>query len=320
MNDITALGQPLPWHEDLWRQVIDSQHADRMAHGLLICGPPGTGRRHFAARLAKALVCHSPEAGGDACGACPGCRQWQAQSHPDVSILTPEEAGGVIKVGRVREFTRQLQLTSQYASGRLGWIEPAEQLHNAAANSLLKTLEEPPAGTHLILVSGYADRLLPTIRSRCRILRVPPAPVRIARDWLAARDVALDGMDDDALRMPLRVLERPEDADELEAEWRKDLAAFLAGRKDVVALAEHWSKQPPERLLEWLYRTLCAVFARKLDASQPVAAQLADASNGAGLQQLQSFCAGVARAGRLRNTNADWQLVLESVLRTGARP
>src|SRR5699024_9785329 len=128
------------------------------------------------------------------CGQCPGCRQWLAGAHADVSMLTPDEGGKSISVERVRSFTYQLQLTSQYASGRLGWIEPAEQLTREAANSLLKTLEEPPAGTHLLLVTAQPDRLLPTIRSRCRILRVPPAPAAVARDWLRMQGVDTQGM------------------------------------------------------------------------------------------------------------------------------
>lgn len=307
----------LPWHDRLWQQVTATRRDGRMAHGLLICGPPGTGKRRFAARLAQALLCHRPSEDGDACGICAGCRQWQAESHADVSWLVPEDAGGVIKVAPVRAFAAQLQLTSQYGTGRLGWIDPAERLNNAAANSLLKTLEEPPAGTHLLLITDQPDRLLPTIRSRCRILRVPPAPADIARDWLAEQGVAVDGIDEDTLRMPLRRLQRPEDADELEAQWQTDLAALLAGRQDAIALAEQWGKQPPEHLQEWLYRTLCELLAYKLGSAQTVAEPLEKAVQNTGARQLQSLCQAAARAGYLRNTNADWQLVLEALLQQG---
>src|SRR5699024_12026885 len=129
MSGDFAPTQPLPWHEPAWQQLVATRRAGRMAHGLLVCGAPGTGIRRFGARLAQALLCHAPLETGDACGTCPGCRQWHAESHPDVSLLTPEEPGGVIKVDRVRKFTYQLQLTPQYDNGRLGWIEPAEQLN-----------------------------------------------------------------------------------------------------------------------------------------------------------------------------------------------
>src|SRR5699024_12445644 len=128
-------------------------------------------------------------------------------SHPDVSLLQPEQGGGLIRVEPMRAFVNRLHLTPQYDNGRLGWIEPAEQLNTAAANSLLKTLEEPPAGTHLVPVSDHVNGLLPTIRSRCRLLRVPPAPVAVARDWLTAQGVSATGLDANVLRMPLSLLE-----------------------------------------------------------------------------------------------------------------
>lgn len=304
----------LPWHDALWQRVVASRNANRMAHGLLVCGTRGTGRRRFASRLALALLCQAPTASGDGCGRCPGCRQWLAQSHPDVSWLTPEDDSDVIKVDRVRAFTQRLQLTSQYESGRLGWMEPAEQLNRAAANSLLKTLEEPPSGTHLLLVAGQVDRLLPTIRSRCRILRVPPAPVAMGRQWLTQQGLDVTDLDDDVLRMPLAQLEQATDSSEAQTQWRRELAALLAGRVDHVTLAERWNKQPADALLAWLYRSLCDMLATRLGASatSPAAHEkvIADIST----VRLQGLCAGVIKASRLRNTNADWQLVLESTL------
>src|SRR5699024_5691759 len=134
----------LPWHANLWQQVRTSLKAGRMAHALLVCGPPGVGKRRFAERLARALLCHTPHDNADACGPRPAWRQWGAGARPDVALLGPQEAGGLIRVEPMRVFTRRLQLTPQYRQGRLGWIDPAEQLNIAAANSLLKTLEEPP--------------------------------------------------------------------------------------------------------------------------------------------------------------------------------
>lgn len=317
MSDPATAMESLPWHEQLWQHVMATHQADRMAHGLLLCGPPGAGRRQFATRLAQALLCHAPLASGDGCGSCAGCRQWRAGAHADVSMLTPEEGSSVIKVDRVRTFTYQLQLTSQYQTGRLGWIEPAEQLNRAAANSLLKTLEEPPAGTHLLLITARPDRLLATIRSRCRIIRVPPAPVAMARDWLAARGVATDGLDDDALRMPLRQLQRDAQTLEREAGWCSELLALLAGRMDAFALAERWSKQTPEQLLEWLYRACSNLLAARLGAPKTASADWSETVGQTDVVRLRALCAGVINAAYLMNTNADWQLVLESVLARG---
>lgn len=305
----------LPWHDDLWQQVMRARQARRMAHGLLVCGPPGVGKRRFAERLAQALLCHAPTAAGDACGQCAGCRQWQAGSHPDVSTLVPAQADAPIRVDAMRAFTTRLQLTAQYDSGRLGWIDPAQALNTAAANSLLKTLEEPPAGTHLILIADQTDRLLPTIRSRCRLVRVPPASPALARDWLRARDVDTRDLDDNSVRMPLRLLSRTQDASaELEQQWRQQLGKVLCGRGDAVALAQRWAEQPPDALAQWLYRTVCALVEYRLTGAGLHDDTLARYAAAADMAALRQLAAQTGRMAYLQTTNTNWQLVIESIL------
>ena len=303
----------LPWHANLWQQVRTSLKAGRMAHALLVCGPPGVGKRRFAERLARALLCHTPHDNADACGQCPACRQWAAGSHPDVSLLEPQEEGALIRVEPMRVFTRRLQLTPQYRQGRLGWIDPAEQLNIAAANSLLKTLEEPPAGTHLLLLSSHPHRLLPTIRSRCRLLRVPPAPVAMGREWLAAQRVDTSMVVEHELRMPLRVC-LDSDTREREQRWAQDLARLLAGRSDAVLLAERWAEQPPDQLLDWLYRTSCAMLEYRLVGSGLHDRALARSTAAASMARLVRLSRQTARAAYLRHTNSNWQQVLEALL------
>lgn len=305
----------LPWHDHLWQQVVQARTTNRMAHAVLVCGPPGVGKRRFAARLAQALACQAADVAMQPCGACVGCRQWEAGSHPDVSRLEPDADGSVIRVDAMRAFTQRLQLTAQYDTGRLGWIDPAQQLNTAAANSLLKTLEEPPAGTHLLLVADQADRLLPTIRSRCRVLRVPPAPAALARDWLTRQGMDTAGLDDNALRMPLRVLARQnEGGAQLEAGWSEELGKVLCGRGDAVALAQRWAEQPADRLAPWLYRTASALIEYRLTGAGVQDKRLAHYAAQADVTQLEALAQAAARANYLYRTNANWQLVLESVL------
>lgn len=305
----------LPWHDGLWQQVVEARRVDRLAHGLLVTGPPGVGKHRFAERLGRALLCHEPTHTGDACGHCDGCTQRAGGAHPDVDTLTPDEEGKVIRVDQMRAFTARLQLTPQYPSGRLGWIDPAEALNPAAANSLLKTLEEPPAGTHLILISGPVDQLLPTIRSRCRMLRVPPAPIEQAREWLTGQGAATGEADRNALRMPLRLLARSDETTrELEQGWCRDLARFLAGRADRVPLAERWAEQPPELLLDWLYRTVCALIEYRLTGSGLQDKALAQYAATANIDRLNRMAGCTARAAYLKKTNAAWQYVVESIL------
>src|SRR5699024_12200409 len=118
---------------------------------------------------------------------------------------------------------------------------------------------------HLVVIRDHVDRLLPTIRSRCRLLRVPPAAVTVARDWLAAQGVAVTGLDDNVLRMPLPLLAADKTAiAELEGERQQALCKLMVGRVDAVVLAEHWAEQPAEQLADWLYRTACTLLEYRL--------------------------------------------------------
>ncbi len=162
-------------------------------------GPRGIGKHALALNFAQALLCEAPLGDGLACGECPGCRYAIAGQHPDLMrlellMVDPDDGALVevdtITIDRVRALTDFVQLTSHRQRAKVAVIAPAERMNAAAANALLKTLEEPPAGTYLILVSDRPGRLPATILSRCRKLAAPrPAP-EDALAWLAAQGVA----------------------------------------------------------------------------------------------------------------------------------
>lgn len=317
---MTAHLTPPPWHDTLWRHMQHAIHTGRVAHALLVCGAPGVGKRLFAQRLTQALLCRQRDAGGDACGQCPACRQYAAGTHPDLSRLAPEDTGKLIKVDQVRVFGHALTLTPQYASGRIGWIEPAEQLSISAANSLLKTLEEPPDGARLVLISDRASALMATIRSRCQHWQVPPAAPAAGQAWLAENGIEVAKIGHDGLRVPLTLIEREQRGySELMAEWDRDLAALLAGRADAVDIAEQAAAQPPDLWLDWLWRranTLltAALAGRESVDNEPVPAQLIDAAVTIRPAVFRRWCGRISDSARLSHTNADWRLVVESIL------
>ncbi len=161
-------------------------------HGLLLSGPEGVGKGTAARLLAQAANCEGPTAPqGDPCGACGPCRKIARGVHPDVLLLSEERTmaregrwepkGGRapskdIVVDQVRDVVdRRLSLKRFEGRRRFVIVDPADAMNPQAQNALLKTLEEPPEDTSLVLVSRAADSLLPTIRSRC--LRVPFAPL-----------------------------------------------------------------------------------------------------------------------------------------------
>ncbi|MGH8162124.1 MAG: DNA polymerase III subunit delta' [Gammaproteobacteria bacterium] len=182
----------LPWLAEPWAHAAQSLERGRVPTGLLILGRAGLGRGQLAEAIARALLCLEPRADATACGRCAACREMDAGAHPDFLSLHLLEGKTQILVEQVRELTRGLSLTAGAKGVRCAVVSPAEKLNATAANALLKTLEEPPAGVTLVLVAESASQLLPTIASRCLRLPVPiPAP-EAALAWLNAREKRSD--------------------------------------------------------------------------------------------------------------------------------
>jgi len=191
-----TIWQPLP----PWQKAIAASalaHRQRWPHALLITGRRGLGKRLLALHFARALLCEAPLDSGDACGACLSCGYVGQGTHPDLQILEPvtyDDEGNptpvdAINVDRVRELIAFSQLSPHRQRAKVGLIAPADAMNAAAANALLKTLEEPPAGTFLLLVSHQPARLPPTIVSRCRRLPAPEPDRSAAVAWLAQHGV-----------------------------------------------------------------------------------------------------------------------------------
>lgn len=177
-----------PWTQAQWQQLQQSRQAQRLPHAILLAGPDGLGKRDFARDLAQSLLCEQPATDGSACGQCRACARYLADTHPDMFMLEPEETGKAIKVDQVRELIRQFALASHRESGyRIAIVQPAERMNLAAANSLLKTLEEPPANTLIMLLSASPSLLPATILSRCQRLDFSPPAHEQALAWLLAQ-------------------------------------------------------------------------------------------------------------------------------------
>ncbi len=159
-----------------WAEELLKGHIRRGAvrHAYLITGPNGVGRRTLALRLAQALTCEQPPAPGEACGVCRNCRQIASEQHPDLHIVRRAEGTRVIKVEQIRALERLLALTPRAAPYRVALLLNFEEAHPSAANALLKTLEEPPPHVVLLLTAESAEALLPTVVSRCEVLRLRP--------------------------------------------------------------------------------------------------------------------------------------------------
>ena len=212
----------------------------RLHHALLLCGPRGAGTRELTLAVAAALNCDV--APGEGCGTCATCERIAGGIHPDVITLAREGAAQIIPIETVRQgVVAAVGLPPHEARERVFVIDEATALQPAAANALLKTLEEPPARTRFILSTTAPDQLLPTIRSRCQRINLAALDAAAVRaggdDGLAtAAEALLDAIDRGpgaAIRVAQKIAE-----DKLDAAAVVELAAIeLGGRATAAARA-----------------------------------------------------------------------------------
>lgn len=166
-------------HQEIIKKMVDSFEAGKPGQTFLFVGPSGIGKKHTAIGLAQALMCPQSKRG---CGRCPSCFRVSQPNHPheNLRIITP--AGAAIKMEQAKEVMEFLSLKS-LGGNRVIIIDQAQTLNPQAANALLKTLEEPPEGTFFFLIAPSVAGIMPTIRSRSRIVQFKP----LAMEDLAKR-------------------------------------------------------------------------------------------------------------------------------------
>ena len=164
--------------------------ADSPPHALLIVGPRGAGAGTLARDAVATLLCTTP-VGGGSCGVCRSCRLVASGSHADLALISPSGAADEIGITPIRELEQSLALLPVEGGRRIALIERADRMSEAAQNALLKTLEEPPPRTHIILSAAEDSSLMPTIRSRCASVRLG-LPESAAASELLATQLGLD--------------------------------------------------------------------------------------------------------------------------------
>ena len=198
-ESLSSFPDLLPWQMAAAHELLSARVA--WPHALMLDGPRGIGKRALALNLARGLLCETPAADGIACGTCASCHYVAAGQHPDLQLIEPfvvDEDGEVkaqdpILIERIRALIDWVQLTSHRGRAKVAVIVPAESMNPAAANALLKTLEEPPPSTYLILVAHQPGRVPATLRSRCRRMPAPRPEAAAAEAWLVQQGVAKPG-------------------------------------------------------------------------------------------------------------------------------
>ena len=241
---------------------------DSVRHAYLFTGPRGLGRRTLALRFAQALNCPNPVAPGEPCRKCKTCQQIERMQYADLAVVQAEKEGGTLKVEQIRAVRQSLVLKPYQGKYRLALFLRFQEASPNAANALLKTLEEAPAHAILILTADTAEQLLPTIPSRCEILRLRPLPVEAVEAYLKEH-----GAEAESARLlahisagrPGYALHMLEDKDALKfrADTLDDVISLLkSNRRDRFAYAEKLTERKKrdaeaegrfrETLLLWL--------------------------------------------------------------------
>lgn len=313
----------LPVAEALGRRYRDQ----RLAHGLMVTGPGGVGKRALAQWIARMLLCAHADVGMRPCGRCAECRLGTDSFHPDLAHITvgmPDAKGKAtsereIVVGSVRRLIDSLHLTSHRGRAKIAVIEDADRLRPSGANALLKTLEEPSGTATLILLTAHPLRVLPTIRSRCQHYAVPVPDRDQAHAWLRERttvdadelDHALD-LADGVPRVAHALLE--EGGVERYRAVEEGLSALFARRADVVSTAGRWEAE--ESTLSMLGHWLARRTRRAAEAGDADALQACLRLDPA-LRQAQRLIGSTARAELIvEQLLAKWTEFIDSPVKT----
>ena len=322
-----ALFQPLPWQQAQWLQIDQARRRGQLTHAWLLAGAEGVGKRSFARALAASLLCTANDAEGRACGSCRSCRMLASGGHPDAHLISLDGHLGLaacdslqaedglsfwapkkdsarrdIAVDAVRSLLEKLTVSTHLGGARVIVIHPASEMSEATANSLLKTVEEPPANTYLLFLAEFPQALKQTIRSRCQLLRFAPPPAAEALDWLRARHPAANAaLLAEAGGAPLRAaawLQQDEPA--RRQRWRRLLTEVGERRLDPLQAAAEFGRDKHE------VGALCRYWQEQL------VAQLRLGQWSTRHEQFLALLLEGLR--RLEDTNASPQLLLESLL------
>ena len=254
MNNINA--NEYPWHATSWDKFVTARSQNHLPHALLLVGADGTGKRDFAEKIALSLLCTSA-IDNKACQNCQSCKTYHAKANPDFMNIALLEDKQQISVDQIRQLSGFINYTRSFLGYRVIIINPIERMNQNAANSLLKSLEEPADNTVIILVATSLGKILPTIKSRCQLLALAKPEKSQALSWLKSQSPELTQVEellDMANGQPLTALAISDEEIQSKKEFASQLLASCLKQKPITEIAKNWEKFDPQTLLNWQIR------------------------------------------------------------------
>jgi DNA polymerase-3 subunit delta' len=313
-----------------WAIDLLAEHVahGRERHAYLITGPQGVGRRTLALRFAQGLNCLKPPTPGQPCRKCSACKRLEVMHHPDLTVVEAEHEGEVLRIDQVRELQHTLSLAPYEARYRVALILRFEEAHTSAANAMLKTLEEPPPQVVVILTAKSIESLMPTIVSRCEVIRLRTLPLsETSRGLQVIKGVPKESADKLAHisggrpGYAIRLYEQPklleqrqlflEELIQLLASSRRERFAFAFGRvkdkDDLRSELQVW-------LTFWRDVLMCAAGMTDTITNLDHSTQLKSLANDIGLSKAQFYVSAIEDTMDRIDRNVNPRLALEVLL------
>ncbi|THB70448.1 MAG: DNA polymerase III subunit delta' [Gammaproteobacteria bacterium] len=314
--------QIYPWNQQQWQQITTAFNSGRMPHAVLLQGAKGLGKLDFAKALSAFVLC-SKKGENSACGECHTCKLLRADTHPDYKEAAPADEGKSILVDQIRDFCDFFIYSSQLSSYKAGIIHPADRMNRNAANSLLKTLEEPTKNSLIILVAESTTSLPATIKSRCQVLEFAVPDKAEAISWLQFASGASQNID---LALSLADYGPLEALDYLKCDYLQHrqeqfemFAELKTGKVSPTKAAEKLSKSLNRRALGWMISWIQDMIKLKMVDNTTsitnfdIAKRLTDISKNISISGLYGYYDKVSTSLGLIDRQANLQLVLEDL-------
>jgi DNA polymerase-3 subunit delta' len=318
-----------------WAVGMLKEHVtrDQLRHAYLFTGPLGVGRRTLALRLAQAVNCSEPPEPGEPCRTCRNCTQIERMQHPDLTTTQAELRGTILKVEQIRDLQRSLSLKPYQARYRIALLLHFEEANLSAANALLKTLEEPASQVILILTAESVESLLPTIVSRCEVLRLRPLPVALVAEVLerrweipTQRAQLLASLSDGRPGYAVYLHQHQEILDQRQEMLEIHRRLLANGRVERFAFAEKLTKEHKENLKEkmrdlllvwlsyWRDILMFAAGASVSLANQDRAQEVEKLATGVGVQPAKTMVSALERTLEYLECNVNPRLAFEVLM------